>query len=118
MQVIEAIISKAATGTTILSNYSRILDSMSGMFSTSMGQDEISALVKMQLSDMASWNVKSFAVSGTGSSQPTYSMPSKRSYVMIPDETQIEYAKLLVNKVVDGMTLTAADMEMPQYSAQ
>ena len=67
---------------------------------------------------MASWNVKSFAVSGTGSSQPTYSMPSKRSYVMIPDETQIEYAKLLVNKVVDGMTLTDADMEMPQYSAQ
>ncbi|MCI7108455.1 MAG: LCP family protein [Lachnospiraceae bacterium] len=118
MQVIEAIISKVSSGTTILSNYSGILDSMSGMFSTSMSSGEISSLVKMQLSDMASWNVKSFAVSGTGSSQPTYSMPSKRSYVMIPDETQIEYAKLLVNKVVDGMTLTDADMEMPQYSAQ
>ena len=86
---------------------------MEGMFTTNMSSGDISALVKMQLSDGASWNVKTFAVSGKGGSQRTYSMPNARSYVMYPDETQVSYAKLLVDKVVDGRILTEADMQMP-----
>ena len=83
------------------------------MFTTNMSSSDISALVRMQLSDMASWNVKSFAVSGQGSSQKTYSMPTKRSYVMYPDETQINYARILVDKVIDGVILSDEDMIMP-----
>lgn len=118
MQVIEAIIRKVSSGTTILSNYSAILNSMEGMFTTSMGTSDISALVKMQLSDGAFWNVKTFAVSGKGGSQRTYSMPSARSYVMYPDESQVSYARLLVDKVLDGRTLTDADMQMPQLTEE
>lgn len=113
MQAISAIIAKVSSGTTILNNYSGIMDSMEGMFSTSMSASDISALVKMQLDDMAQWNVKSFAVSGTGSSQVTYSMPTKRSYVMYPDEDQINYARILVDKVIDGVSLSDEDMVMP-----
>ena len=113
MQAIEAIIKKVSSGTTVLNNYSAILSSMEGMFATNMSSLEISALVRMQLTDMASWNVKSFAVTGTGSSQKTYSMPTKRSYVMIPDESQIDYARKLVDKVVDGGTLSDNDLIMP-----
>ena len=113
MQAIEAIIKKVSSGTTVLNNYSAILSSMEGMFATNMSSSEISALVRMQLTDMASWNVKSFAVTGTGSSQKTYSMPTKRSYVMIPDESQIDYARKLVDKVVDGGTLSDNDLIMP-----
>lgn len=113
MQMIEAIIKKVSSGTTILSNYSGIMSSMEGMFATNMSATEIASLVKMQLSDGASWNVKSFAVSGAGSSQKTFSMPTKRSYVMIPDESQVTYAELLINKVVDGVTLTDEDLVMP-----
>jgi hypothetical protein len=68
----------------------------------------------MQLTDMASWDVKTFSVSGTGSSQTTYSMPTKRSYVMYPDEAQVSYASSLVDKVMAGQRLTDADMEMPE----
>lgn len=118
MQAIEAIIAKASSGTTVLSNYSAIMDSMSGMFTTNMSSQEIAALVKMQLSDLASWNVKSYAVSGTGGSTTTYSMPTKRSYVMYPDETQVKFAEQLINKVVDGMTLTDVDLEMPDNIVQ
>ena len=113
MQAIEAIIKKVSSGTTVLNNYSAILSSMEGMFATNMSSLEISALVRMQLTDMASWNVKSFAVTGTGSSQKTYSMPTKRSYVMIPDESQIDYARKLVDKVVDGGILSDNDLIMP-----
>lgn len=118
MQAIEAIIRKVSSGTTVLTNYSDILESMEGMFATNMSSKDISALVKMQLADMESWDVKSFAVSGTGSSQHTYSIPNKRSYVTIPDESQVLYAKLLINKVIDGVRLTDADMEMPSVSVQ
>ena len=113
MQAIEAIIKKVSSGTTVLNNYSAILSSMEGMFATNMSSLEISALVRMQLTDMASWNVKSFAVTGTGSSQKTYSMPTKRSYVMIPDESQIDYARKLVDKVIDGGILSDGDLVMP-----
>lgn len=113
MQAIEAIIQKVSSGTTVLNNYSAILNSMEGMFTTNMSSSDISALVRMQLSDMASWNVKSFAVSGQGSSQKTYSMPTKRSYVMYPDETQINYARILVDKVIDGRILSDEDLVMP-----
>ncbi len=118
MQAIEALIKKFSSGTTVLGNYSAIMDSMSGMFMTSMSASDISALVKMQLSDMASWNVKSYAVTGTGGSSTTYSMPTKRSYVMYPDEVQVKYAEQLVNKVVEGQILTDADLEIPNNIVQ
>ena len=118
MQAIEALIKKISSGTTVLSNYSAIMDSMSGMFTTSMSSEDISALVKMQLSDLASWNVKSYAVTGTGGSSTTYSMPTKRSYVMYPDEVQVKYAEQLVNKVVEGQILTDADLEIPDNIVQ
>ena len=118
MQAIEALIKKISSGTTVLSNYSAIMDSMSGMFTTSMSSEDISALVKMQLSDLASWNVKSYAVTGKGGSSTTYSMPTKRSYVMYPDEVQVKYAEQLVNKVVEGQILTDADLEIPDNIVQ
>lgn len=115
MQAIEAIIRKVSSGTTILSNYSDILSSLEGMFTTNMSQAEISALVRMQLSDGAGWNVKSFAVNGKGSKQHVYSMPGKRTYVTIPDETTVSYAKLLIDKTIDGVILTDEDMVQPAY---
>lgn len=85
---------------------------------TSMSSSDISALVKMQLSDLAAWNVKSYAVTGTGGSSITYSMPTKRSYVMYPDEVKVKYAEQLVNKVVEGQILTDADLEIPDNVVQ
>ena len=116
MQMIEAIIKKVSSGTTILTNYSAILSSMEGMFTTNMSQQEISALVKMQLTDGAGWNVKSFAVNGSGSKQHVYSMPGKRTYVTVPDETTVSYAKLLIDKTIDGVILTDEDMVQPTYT--
>jgi LCP family protein required for cell wall assembly len=114
MQAIQAIMEKVSSGSTVLTNYTDILDSMEGMFSTNLSSQDMSELVKMQLSDMASWNIKSFAVSGSGSSMRTYSMPTQRSYVMIPDEEEVAYAKELVDKVIDGKMLTDEDLVMPE----
>ena len=114
MRVITAIINKATSGTTIISNYTEILASLDGVFKTSVPMEDISALVKMQLDDMATWNIKSFAVTGTGGSEKTYSSPGHRSYVMHPHKYMVNHAKKLAQMVIDGQVLTAEDMKAPK----
>lgn len=114
MKVIAALINKMTSGTTIIANYSKILKSLEGMFKTSVTMDEISMLVKMQLEDMAKWNVQSYAVIGTGGSETTYSSPGHRAYVMWPNENAVAHASALIEKVMSGQVLTAQDMILPK----
>lgn len=114
MKVIKAVIEKLTNGTTIISKYSSILNSLEGMFTTSVTMDEMSMLVKMQLSDMASWNVQSFAVTGVGGSEKTYSAPADYAYVMYMDEDVVGYASELVDRVLAGEILSEEDMTVPE----
>ena len=52
-QVITAIINKATSSKKIITNYSDILNALDGSFQTSLSTDEIYAIIKMQISDMA-----------------------------------------------------------------
>ncbi len=113
MKVITALIGKLTNGTTIISNYSAILNSLEGMFTTSFTTEEISAFVKMQLNDMSRWNVQSFAVTGKGGSEKTYSAPGMYAYVMHPNKETVAYASELISRVLAGETLTDADMKLP-----
>lgn len=111
MAVIQAVIQKAtSSGTTIVENYAQILASIQGMFKTDITSEEIGELVKMQLSDLAQWNVQSFAVTGTGGSDITYSMPGLYCYVMYPDESRVAYASELMERVMNGEILTDEDV--------
>ena len=114
MKVIKAVIEKMTSGTTIISKYSAILESLEGMFTTSLGMEDISMLVKMQLGDMAKWNVQSFAVTGVGGSEKTYSAPADYAYVMYEDENMTAYAAQLVDRVIAGEVLTEEDMKVPE----
>lgn len=112
MKIIKAIIQKATSGTTIITNYPQILDSLGGMFVTSMSNEDLSALVKMQLDDMATWDIKTYAISGEGGWEYTYSSISlgKKSWVMYPDEGMIAYGSELIQRVLDGEVLTDEDV--------
>lgn len=110
MKVINALIQKMTSGTTLIANYAQILNGLSGMFETSMPMDDISKLVKMQLTDMASWNVQSYAVSGKGGYEVTYSWPGQELWVMYVDEAHVAYASGLVKRVLAGDTLTEEDL--------
>jgi LCP family protein required for cell wall assembly len=109
MQMIKALVAKLSSGA-IITNYSDIMSSLEGMFATDVSTGEISNLVKMQLSDGASWNVQTFAMDGEGKSRTTYSMPKTKSYVMFPNEEYVAYAKTLIQRVLDGEVLTDDDM--------
>ncbi len=112
MKVIKALIEKLTTGTTVISKYSEILESLSGMFTTDISTGEITAFVKMQLDDMATWNIQTFAVTGSGATEKNYS--GSRAYVMKPHEHVVAHASTLLNKVLDGETLTEEDLTVPK----
>ena len=87
------------------------------MFLTSIGSDELSSLVKMQLDDGAEWNIKSFAVTGDTGSDITYSIPRTPVSVMYQDEALVRHAADLVDRVIAGEELTDEDvlLEQPAY---
>lgn len=111
MKVVAAIIKKCSSGTTILSKYGDIMKSLEGMFVTNMSSDDISTLVRMQLSDMSGWDIKQYAVVGTGDSRTTYSVPNAHAYVMIPNEDSVNKAIQLINKIESGELITDEDLQ-------
>lgn len=105
MLVIEAVIQKLTSGTTILTHYSAILDSLSGMFRTNLSSEQLSTFVRDQLDSGASWNVTRYAVTGYNDEQPSYSLPTP-NYVMQPDWDSVAEAKSLIAQVLNGGTLS------------
>ena len=101
MEVIRAVIQKAASSS-LLTNYMSVMNAVAGSFETNMSQEEISDLVRMQLSDMASWNITSYTSEGQVSSAETYSMPGQMLSVVIPDESSVEEAKNMITDVIEG----------------
>ena len=106
MQVITAVIEKVTSGTTIISNYSDIMASVEGMFTMNVPMELISDLMKMQLSDMARWNIVSYAVTGGDSMEECYSFKGHELSVLIPYESSIYTAMRLIDMVYSGEILT------------
>lgn len=99
--IITAMIKKMTDKSNIMKIKS-ILASLEGTFETSMSYEDISNLIKMQLSDNINWDIKSISLDGTGSMQKTYSMGNKSLYVMIPNMNTIENAQEEIQNVLDG----------------
>ena len=111
MRVITAVIQKiTGDSTNLLLHYNEVLDSLQGMFVTNLTSDDIASLVKMQIDDNRSWNVKSYAVTGTGGSEYTYSMPSMKAYVMYENKDMVQKGADLIDKVMNGETLSDSDI--------
>lgn len=106
MQVITAVIEKATSGTTILSGYSEIMASVEGMFSMNIPLELISNLMKLQLTDMAKWNIVSYSVTGTDAMKECYSVPGMELSVIEPSAASVSRAIRLINMVRDGSRLT------------
>ena len=72
------------------------MNAVQGMFQTNMTTDEITALIQMQINDMATWKVTSISADGTGDMLPTYSFGSQPLYVMISDNSSIRRIKKII----------------------
>ena len=103
MAMIKAIFNKA-TSPAILSTYGEVLDAVADTMITNMPYEDISSLVKMQLSDMSGWNITSYSVTGYGGTEECYSMPGQALWVMWPDYDTVNVAKDLIAQVMAGQT--------------
>lgn len=107
MRLITAIIKRfTSPDTTTLLKYNIFLDDLDGFMVTNLESDEINNLVKMQMSDMASWNIQTYAVTGWGEMTETYSMPGTDLYVCHPYWSTVYQGQDLIDKVLDGEIIT------------
>lgn len=99
-KVLTAIIDKVTSSTTLVTNFSQILDSVGNSFSTNMETKSINRFIKMQLNDMRGWSIESQNLVGTD--LYTYTYPNLQLYVMKQDENSIAMSKNKINKYLKG----------------
>lgn len=100
-QVIELVIDKVTSSSTIINNYSNILTALDGTFETNLTMDDITNLVKMQIDNMSPWHIESYNVDGTGANLPTYSYPNQNLYVMNPNMETVTEAINRLNVILE-----------------
>ena len=114
MKVIDAMLNKIKSPA-LLMGFSKIMDAASDCFVTSFSQDQISALVRMQLSDFAEWDIESYTVTGTSSSSTKcYSAKGQKLYVMKPDDSSVSKAREVLASVLGGEGTVADTTQKPE----
>ena len=114
MKVIDAMLNKIKSPA-LLMGFSKIMDAASDCFVTDFSQDQISALVRMQLSDFANWDIQSYTVTGSsGTSTQCYSAKGQKLYVMKPDEASVSKAKEMIATVLGGEGTVSDTTQTPE----
>ena len=101
-EVIKAIIKKVQSNPTLLTKYDKILGNLENNFETNVNMDVVKSFVKLQSKKMPTWNVNTYNLDGTGSSNYTYSMGKRLLYVMEPDLDTINNANMYINGIIKG----------------
>ena len=101
-KVLTAIIDKVTSSTTLVTNFSQILDSVGNSFSTNMESKNINRFIKMQLNDMRSWSIESQNLVGTDFYTYTYTYPNLQLYVMKQDEKSVNSVKEKIKKYLNN----------------
>ena len=91
-QVLEAVIKKISKNKSLLLKYDKILDSLKNTYKTNIPSDFIKEVVKEQIDNMPSWNIKKQQVTGSGAMLETYTAPGKRRSVVVPNMSSVKKA--------------------------
>ena len=114
MKVIDAMVNKLKSPA-LLMGFSKLMDAAADCFVTSLSQEQISALVRMQLGDLANWDIQSYTVTGSGAkSTKCYSAKGQSLYVMKPDENSVNEAKALIAAVLGGEDKLTSTSQTPE----
>lgn len=117
MRVITGIINKAISPS-IITNYTSILDAVSGSFQTNMSNSEMTSLIKMQINDMSGWDIEQIAVNGTGNASAWSPANGFNSWVMEPNVNTVKRAVEVMKKVENGEDVkTLAQQVMEENTA-
>lgn len=101
-KVVKAILKKMTSSKVILTRYTDILDAVKKNMQTDLSNQEMAALVKMQLNDMdTEWTINMNSIRGEMDKKGTYSMGYGRPLdVCIMDKKSMEKGVKLINSVM------------------
>ena len=114
--VISAAIRKICSSSTILTRFDALLDSLEGSFQTNMEYTKMIEIVRMQISDGATWNISSISLDGIGSMERTYSMGKRLLSVLIPYAGNVKQAQNMIQQVLDGQMLEEGAIDLTKYN--
>lgn len=97
--VMKAIIEKATSSTTILSQYGDILSGLKGYIRTNLSEREIKTIIKNELKNIGGWKITSQNITGEGNSDVVYSSPQTYVYIMEHDDEVIEKSRQKILRV-------------------
>lgn len=102
-KVLTAVIKKMTSSTTLITNYSKILDSISDNFNTNLDNKSMGKLVKKQLNDMKGWTIETQNLTGSDYyTYDTYTYPTIELYVMKPNKESIEGVRNKIKKFMEN----------------
>lgn len=117
-KVMEAVIDKATSSTTILTKYNKILKSCQKYIEMNLTQDDIKKLVKLQMNGGYHWTIDKQSMEGESVTETVYSSGDYLLYVMQPTEEQIVKAVDQIITVMDGGEAHITESEEPEESAE
>ncbi|MBR2706546.1 MAG: LCP family protein [Mogibacterium sp.] len=89
-RVVEAIIKKMTSSRVLLTKYGDIMDAAGEQMSTNISTDEMTALAKMQISELASWDVEMQKIEGKYDQDYVASLTQSRKFdVYRPDPASV-----------------------------
>lgn len=108
-RVMKAIIKKMTSSSTLLTSYDDVMAAAGNNLSTNMASKDMTELVKMQITDLAEWDIETQKIEGEYGEDYVASLSQRNKYsVYYTDETS-------VRKAIDGingiMNPSAAELE-------
>lgn len=111
--MISAIVKKICSPA-IITSFSPVMDTISKSVETNFSSKELNALIKMQLSQMPSWDIQSCQITGEPATLPCYSLGNKTaSVVMISDES-VQEARQYIDQLLAGQKIQTQTGDLNQ----
>ena len=95
--VLKAALKKATSSRVIVTRYTQILNAVEDEMITTLSQQDLKKLAKMQLKDMKKWKVKTVSIEGSTGGAPCYSMGNRELSCVFPSDESVNEAKTLIH---------------------
>ena len=101
MEMVKALVAKL-TSADILKTYDYWMDDELKLdYETNIPADLLQSLIRRQLTENPDWDIETYYVTGTGSKDYTYSIPSSKAYVMLPNEEEVAEGTRLLKETLN-----------------
>ena len=91
------------SSTTLIKNYTKILDSISDNFNTNLDNKSMAKLVKKQLSNMKGWTIETQNLIGSDFyTYNTYTYPNLELYVMKQNDESVKNVRNKIKEVLNN----------------